>query len=518
MSLERAAPWPLATGAGALLLNSALGGACVLAFAPFGLYFVPLLSLTLLASLVERAAGARRAAALGLAFGLGYFLTGVSWIYVSLHDFGGMSMPLAAFATLFFCTYLSLFPAAAAGLTKAIPANPGVRLGVVFPAAWTAMEWARGWVFTGFPWLAVGYSQAPASPLVGYAPIVGAFGLSLIVAACAGLLAWWAPWARLRPQGWRMMLHPAVGLLVAVAGVGAGLQRVAWTVPAGERISVTLVQGNIKQDIKWRPEFVRESLDTYLKYTLASQSRLIVLPETALPLFNVDVPRDYLDLLARHARANDGDIVLGVPELVAGEPPRFYNSVMSYGTSPSQTYRKVHLVPFGDYFPRWGFISWIMNALDIPMSDFSRGEAYQQPMTVAGQEVAVNICYEDVFGEEIIRQLPKATLLANFTNDAWWGDSFASAQHTQMSQMRSLETGRYMLRATNTGLTAIIDERGRIRASAPQFVATVLHGTAQGFNGSTPYVRWGNLPFLALAAAGLAGPWAWARLRQRALN
>jgi apolipoprotein N-acyltransferase len=518
MSLERAAPWPLAGGAGALLLCGVLGGACVLAFAPFGLYVVPFVSLTLLASLIERADGTRRAAALGAAFGLGYFLTGVSWIYVSLHDFGGMSMPLAAFATLFFCTYLCLFPAAAAALTKAIPASPGVRLGIVFPAAWATMEWARGWVFTGFPWLAIGYSQAPASPLVGYAPIFGAFGLSLIVAGCAGLLAWWAPWARLRSQGWRMMLHPAPGLLAIVAVVGAGLQQLAWTVPTGERVSVTLAQGNIKQDIKWRPEFVRESLDTYLKYTLASPSRLIVLPETALPLFNVDVPPDYLELLARHAKANGGDVLLGVPELVAGKPPLFYNSVMSYGSNPTQTYRKVHLVPFGDYFPRWGFISWIMNALDIPMSDFSRGEAYQQPMSAAGQAVAVNICYEDVFGEEIIRQLPKATLLANFTNDAWWGDSFASEQHTQMSQMRSLETGRYMLRATNTGLTAIIDERGRIRASAPQFVATVLHGTAQGFSGSTPYVRWGNLPFIFLAAAGLAGPLVWARLRRSALN
>jgi apolipoprotein N-acyltransferase len=484
----------------------------VLAFAPFEFYLVPFIGLTVLASLIERAPGTRRAAVLGFAFGLGYFIAGVSWIYVSLHDFGGMSMPLAAFATLFFCTYLSLYPAGAAAITKSIPVPTGLRLGVVFPAAWMLGEWTRGWVFTGFPWIAIGYSQAPASPMAGYAPIAGAYGLSFLTAAGAGLIAWWAPWARLRPERSRVLLHPAPALLALLVGAGFGLKQVSWTAPVGEPITVTLAQGNIEQSIKWRPEFVRESLDTYAKLTLASRSRLIVLPETAMPMFQVDIPEGYLQLLARHAQSNGGDILLGVPEVVQGAPARYYNAVTSHGTSPTQTYRKVHLVPFGDYFPRWGFISWIMTALEIPMSDFSRGEPDQQPLSVAGQFVAVNICYEDVFGEEIIRQLPKATLLANFTNDAWWGDSIASEQHTQMSQMRALETGRYMLRATNTGLTAIIDERGYIRAAVPEFVATSLHGTAQGFGGSTPYVRWGNLPALLLAAAGLLVPLLWSRI------
>jgi apolipoprotein N-acyltransferase len=169
-------------------------------------------------------------------------------------------------------------------------------------------------------------------------------------------------------------------------------------------------------------------------------------------------------------------------------------------------YRKHHLVPFGDYTPRWFFVTWVMSALDIPMSHFARGVAVQEPMRVAGQRVAVNICYEDVFGEEIIRQLPAATMLANFTNDAWWGESIASEQHLQMAQMRAQETGRYMLRATNTGVTSIIDERGRVTASAPKFVATALHGTARGYSGSTPYVWWGNGPFLLLAAGMLLLP------------
>jgi apolipoprotein N-acyltransferase len=176
---------------------------------------------------------------------------------------------------------------------------------------------------------------------------------------------------------------------------------------------------------------------------------------------------------------------------------------MSLGTERPQVYRKYHLVPFGDYFPQWGFVSWIMRALDIPMSAFSRGEPYQDPMSVSGEHIAVNICYEDAFGEEIIRQLPKATILANFTNDAWWGESLASEQHFQMAQMRAQETGRYMLRATNTGVTAIIDERGFVVAQAPKFIATVLEGQARGFTGATPYVLWANWPFLALCTVAL---------------
>ena len=188
-------------------------------------------------------------------------------------------------------------------------------------------------------------------------------------------------------------------------------------------------------------------------------------------------------------------------------PTWYFNSVISLGTNRRQSYRKYHLVPFGDYVPQWSFITWVMDAMDIPMSSFSRGEKYQKPLEAAGQRVAVNICYEDAFGEEVIRQLPAATMLANFTNDAWWGDSAASEQHLQMAQMRAQETGRYMLRATNTGVTAIIDERGQVLEQAPEFVTTVVHGQAQGFSGSTPYARWGNWPVLALLALILVTPW-----------
>jgi len=512
----RRAPSALSARAGALLLSLLLGGACVLGFAPFYSWPVPIAALSGLAWLLQHAATPRRAALLGLAFGLGYFVTGVSWVFVSMHRYGGMSVPLASFATLFFCTYLALFPAAAAWVARRARSD-AARLALVFPAAWALAEWVRGWMFTGFPWLAVGYAQSPSGPLSGFAPIVGAYGVSLLSALSAGLLVWWSPWRPLRRNGAGMraaFLHPAAAILAGLWLGALALKPVAWTAPEGAPVSVSLVQGNIEQEMKWRPERAQASLDTYLRLTLGSNARLILLPETALPLLNVDVPAEYLDLLKAHAQRQGGDVLLGVPEYVpagvqdesddggAGEG-RYYNSVMSYGASPTQVYRKHHLVPFGDYFPRWFFVTWVMSALDIPMSSFSRGDARQQPLAVAGQRVAANICYEDVFGEEIIRQLPAATVLANFTNDAWWGDSAASEQHLQMSQMRAQETGRYMLRATNTGVTAIIDQRGRVLESAPEFAVAVVHGSMQGFSGSTPYVWWGNWPFLAIAAAML---------------
>lgn len=512
---------PLSPGVGWLFLSALLGAASVLGFAPVYLFPVPIATLAGLAWLWRRSGSAGQALALGLGFGLGYFLTGTSWVYVSMHDFGGMAWPLAGFATVFFCSYLALFPAVAGWAFARLSAPVWARLTIVFPALWALAEWVRGCMFTGFPWLAAGYSQSPNGPLSGFAPLLGVYGVSLLVAASAGLLIWLAaalaatrgepPPSRARA----MLSHPALVVVVLLWLVGWVLQRVHWTAPAGEPVTVSLVQGNIEQDIKWHPESARASLETYLELALRTPGRLILLPETALPVLNVDLPQDYLDALTRPARARGGDVLTGVAEYVQADPPRYYNSVMSFGTRPTQAYRKYHLVPFGDYVPRWGFLTWIMSTLQIPMSDFSRGERYQRPLDVAGQRVAINICYEDAFGEEIIRQLPEATLLANFTNDAWWGKSAASDQHLQIAQMRSQETGRYMLRATNTGVTAIIDERGRVVDSVPQFVIAVLEGRAQGRSGTTPYIFWGNWAFLALVAAGLSVPLFSKRFRRR---
>jgi apolipoprotein N-acyltransferase len=481
-----------------------LGAVTVAGYAPFYLFPLPVITVAGLFYLWSRAPGPRAAAWTGLAFGLGLFLFGVSWVYVSLHDFGAMPMPLAAAATFLFCAFLALFPASVGYACARFEMPNAVRFGALAPAIWVLAEWTRSWIFTGFPWLALGYSQVPSSPLAGFAPVLGIHGVTLATAASAGLLVsgWLDAVEKGKGEGFRVpavfsfLLHPSSFILAVVWLGGLALKQVEWTEPVGEPINVSLLQGNIPQDLKWLEERVPVTLKTYSALAAASSSPLIILPETALPLFVDQVPQEYLAMLAGHARKNGGDILIGVPErLPNGE---YYNSVISYGTAPSQTYRKSHLVPFGEFIPLRPVLGWIVSVLAIPLQDFSRGGESQRPLAVAGQRVAVNICYEDAFGEEIIRQLPEATLLVNVSNVAWFGRSMAPGQHLQISQARALETGRPMLRATNTGVTGVIGPDGRRLGVAPEFTMTTVTHRVQGYGGSTPYVRWGNTAALAL--------------------
>ena len=473
-----------------------LGALSVLGFAPFYIYAVPILTLATLFTLWQHAGSKRAAFLIGYCFGLGLFGFGASWVYVSLHDFGMMPMPLALLATFLYCAFLALFPAIAGWLQAALKGaayKTPWRLLVLMPACFVLYEWTLGWVFTGFPWLTLGYSQVPSSPLAGYAPLLGVYGVSWLLLLSAGLVACaYQAWHKVSGRAWI-----ALGSLLLLWLTGAGLQTVAWTQAHGQPLSVSLLQGNIAQDLKWREDRLRTTYAAYREMVLNSKSQLIILPETAIPQFLDNVPPDYLELLAQHAQRQGGDLILGVPERDFVQRT-YYNSVISLGTSPTQSYRKQHLVPFGEFVPLKPVFGPIIAAMQIPLTDFARGVATQKPLAVAGQQVAMNICYEDVFGEEIIRQLPQATLLVNVSNDAWFGDSIAPRQHLQISQMRALESGRYMLRATNTGITAIVNEKGRVLKQVPVFRATILNGMAQGFSGSTPYVRWGNGLFLGL--------------------
>ncbi len=485
----------------AWLLAVLAGSVTVLGFAPFYLYPVPIATLAMLIVIWQRTGSARAAALIGFAFGLGYFLTGVSWVYVSLHDFGAMPALLAAVLTLLFCCILAAYLAATGAAYRALGARTVWITVVVLPALWTLADWVRGWLFTGFPWIALGYSQVPASPLAGYVPVVGVYGVTWATAMSAALLVtlwncWKGEGGKLKEKGCKRLL-PSAFILVFLWAGGYGLQQIAWTTPLGAPISVSLLQGNIPQDMKWRPERVAPTLNAYRDLVVASRARLIVLPETALPLFLHEVPADYLAELAAHARSNGGDALIGVPERSSARD--YYNSVLSFGMASTQTYRKSHLVPFGEFVPLKPLFGWFFEVAQIPLLDFSRGAETQEPLDVAGQRVAVDICYEDAFGAEIIRQLPQATMLVNVSNVAWFGRSVAPQQHLQISQTRALETGRYVLRATNTGMTAIINQRGKVLQVAPEFARAVVNGDAQGYAGATPFVHWGNVPVISLA-------------------
>ena len=481
-----------------LLLPLAAGAASVLGFAPFYLWPVPIATLAVLFFAWTRSANKRQAALAGFAFGLGYFLAGVSWVYVSLHDFGSMPAILAGLATFLFCAYLAIFPAATGALLLRFFEAPRARL-VAAPALFVLLEWLRGWLFTGFPWLTLGTSQVPGSPLAGFAPYVGAYGTSLAVAGAAALLA-----ALLASSAWKHFRAALAAGLAALFLVGAGARVPAWTEPAGPPVAMALLQGNVPQEIKWREDVRTKTLVDYRKMIFEARGRVVVIPETALPAFLDQLPPEYLESLRAHAREAGKEILLGTVEreFQPGGDYLYYNSLVRLTGEGTPAFRKRHLVPFGEFIPP-GF-RFVLAVLKIPLSDFSRGAGKQAPLVAAGVPFGVAICYEDIFGEEVIDLLPEAQVLVNVSNDAWFGKSFAAAQHLQASQMRALETGRWMVRSTNTGATAAIEPHGRVVAQLEPFTTGTLTAEVVPMGGMTPYARIGNAGALLLLVVVLA--------------
>ena len=462
-----------------LLVALLAGAATALGFAPFELFPVPFVTLAMLFVLWRRAESSGQAALLGFAWGMGCFLTGVSWVYVSLHDVGGMAMPLAAIATLAFCGILAVFPALAGWLWWRIATTDFFNV-FLLAGVWTLTEWLRGWVLTGFPWLALGYSQTPPSPLAGYAPVLGVYGIGLLVGGVSSCLTFY--WRK--PLAWVAVAFVFIG--------GQALRSIEWTEPVGEPVSVSLLQGNIPQSLKWVPENLTLSMETYARLAAEHPAQLVVLPETAIPLLFDQIPRELLRRFTAGGEAMIGSAVRTGKGYTNG-------AVALTPQLDMQVYSKVHLVPYGEYVPP-GF-AWFFGLVNIPMSNFSAGPPDQKPLAIAGQQVMPNICYEDLFGEEILAGLPEATLLINLSNTAWFGDSLAQPQHLQIARLRALETGRPVLRATNTGMTAAISPDGQVTAKLQAFVTGALVVPVRGYTGITPYARLGNWAAVLLALA-----------------
>ncbi len=490
----RTTAWPM--------LFAALAGACsVFSFAPFGWWPLQILALAFLFYQVGMDTNTRRSTLLGWAFGFGWSVAGMHWLYITMNRFGNIPGPMAVAAVLLLGAYMGIFSALVTGCATwlrkrwSLPVSSFLLL--VLPFAWGISEWMRGWVFTGFPWVASGYAHN-TSPLAGFAPVVGAYGLGAIAAVCAScvvMLTQRARWA-------------GVGLLAGLMALGFGLRQVAWTEPKGQPISVRLLQGNVPQQQKFDPEHVMRTLQQYHEMATAERADLIALPETAVAVPPQYLPPDYLAAFKTFAAQSNSHLMYGIP--IADGPDRYANSVV--GIAPSGAgYRfdKQHLVPFGEFVPP-GF-RWFVDMMKIPLGDMTRGAAVQAPFAVKDQLVLPNVCYEDVFGEEIALQLRSmaqpATMLLNVSNLAWFGESIAIPQHLQISQMRSLETGRPMLRATNTGATVVIDSRGQVAASVPNYTRGSLSASVQGMQGLTPFIRYGNYLLLALAAAAFAAAW-----------
>jgi apolipoprotein N-acyltransferase len=480
------------------LLSCLAGVAHTLSFAPFGLPALQPAALAVLIALVQRAPDWRRAARLGFVFGLGWFAAGMSWVYISMHDYGEMPAWMAVIATFALIAYLAAYPALAAAAAHRATAQPALRLLLAWPGAWALSEWLRGTLLGGLPWIASGYAHADG-PLAGYAPIVGVYGLCLIAAVIAGAIV-----LLLQPRS-RPMRFAALALALVLIAGGAMLRQFEWTRPAGAPLKVKLVQGNIPQDLKFSDGGTQLSVARYFPMMPdppGEHSDLVVLPESAFPLPLNDLPADVQQYLLDFPREQHSALIFGTFLQEPGN--RIYNSAVGLqADQPMQRYSKRHLVAFGEFVP-FGF-HWLMELVRIPIGDQDRGPPYQPPMQLAGQRIAVNICFEDLFGAEIVaawhEPALEPTMLLNLSNLAWFNDSLALPQHLQIARMRALETGLPLLRATNTGATAIIDPHGRVLAQLPFLQAAALRGEVSGFRGRTPYVMHGDLSAMALALA-----------------
>jgi apolipoprotein N-acyltransferase len=476
---------------------------------------------------LTRTTGWKSAALTGGAFGFGNFVTGVWWLYVSMHDYGGMAPPLAAAALVLFSLYLAVYPALAAGVWSFCaghaqngalddkPFSPTWHGAFAFASAWAVSEWLRGYVFTGFPWLASGYPQVDG-PLAGFAPVAGVYGVGWMLALVAALIVQAVVRVRepadLRKGATRVArVAPAAVVAVALIVAGMLLPLATWTVPANAPLKVRLLQGNVKQEMKFEQAGMVAAINEYQQMITAKPADLIVTPETAIPVLIQELPVPFATAVRNFVDSTGTSILFGAiggtitPE---GRLVDYTNSTFGITPGSHELYRydKHHLVPFGEFVP-WGF-RWFVNLMNIPLGDFSRGAPVQKPFLVHNQPVSVDICYEDIFGEEIARSIREsdtpAGVLVNSTNLAWFGDTIALDQHLQIARMRSLETGRPMLRATNTGTTAAIDARGNVIARLAPFTVGSIDVTVQGTSGNTPYVTSGNNTVLAVSLFLLA--------------
>ncbi|MFZ4481510.1 MAG: apolipoprotein N-acyltransferase [Rhodoferax sp.] len=499
--------WPIAFQAPALALAGLRAGEPV--------WWLQLLSLTLLAGLLQRCRSARQGALLGWLFGIAWLAGTVSWTFVAMHTYGGLPASLSMLAVLVLTGLMALFYAGACALYAAVRPAQGAMAALVFAALWLLAELARGTWLTGFGWGAVAYAHIDG-PLAGYAPWLGVYGMCALAAWLAMHMA--GAW-RAGSAGQRLGNLPAALLVLGLPFL------IAITMPAfsasSGRLSVTLLQGNIPQDEKFEPgSGVPLALDWYAQQLNASRTQLVIAPETAIALLPQQLPAGYWDALQQRFGSGGQAALLGIP--LGNDRQGYTNSVLGLKPGQAQAWRydKQHLVPFGEFIPP--LFKWFTALMNIPLGDFNRGDRRQPPFDWQGQKLAANICYENLFGEELASQFAEPalvpTLFVNVSNLAWFGQGLAIDQHLQITRMRALEFERAFVLATNTGATAIVDHRARVVGAIARGSRSALVGEVEGRTGVTPYAWWvarfGLWP-MWLAALALVWLAARGRLRKR---
>ncbi len=460
-----------------------------LAFAPFEYSYLAVFSLVMV-FLSWLNCSPARAAIRGYLFGLGLFGSGISWVYISIHTYGGAPALGSFLLTLLVVCFWALFPALTAYIAVKLAGKQKHKIIWIIPFVWIGVEYFRGyWLINGFPWLQIAYTQINM-PLQGFMPVLGVYGSGFLLALSVSIIV----------AGFKQFLKAISAMLIFVLmwGVGVYLQTIEWTQPIGKTISVALIQGNVPQDQKWLAQNRIQTLTFYKQMTEENWDvDIIVWPETAIPAYLSQVKEVYLTPLSRQAKAHNTDVIVGLKSF--DNKKKHYNSVVTLGVNENQ-YDKAHLLPFGEYLPLQPLSGFILESLNIQLGDFASGGFDQKLLVAGGYSFATSICYEDAFGSEVASYMPKAAFLVNVTNDAWFGDSLEPYQHMQIAQMRAIETGRYMLRSTNTGVTAIVAPDGRIVKEAPLFKQAVLKGNIVPMGGVTPYAGIGDNIILFILA------------------
>lgn len=464
-----------------------LGGLSVAAFEPFGFGPIMLVALMGLFWIWMQTDSHFEGFQTGFWFGLGQFGVGVSWLISSIYLFSGVNLALSVIAVFIFVSFLAFFMGVAGYLARYFyhHSRPALVLIVLFPAIWVLVEWLRSTLFGGFPFLLTGNSHLHTW-LDGFAPLLGVLGVSWAVALSAALLLW-----IVLQRTW---LIASFALLLLWTGA-AGLQTIEWVKPVGAPIKVALLQGNISQDQKWQQEAFMPTMKTYVSQTKSAigTADLIVWPETAIPAYFDMVEKGALRTFIKDAQLLETDVLLGVITRDQ-ENNKYYNALVN-ARNPEQEYRKSHLVPFSEYFPFPKVFNALSLLFDIPFSSFSHGDT-PKTMKLAGMDVGLSICYEMAFGEELAESLPDAKFLVTVSNDAWFAHTLEPAQQLQDAQMRALELGREVARATNTGYSVVIDTKGNIKAELEPYTEGVLIADVQPYEGLTFYAQWKQLPVL----------------------
>lgn len=470
------------------------GAASVLAFAPFHAWLLAIVCPALLLALWS-GGDARLAAWRGFLYGTAEFLAGIYWIYIAVSGLGPAPWWLGVLFYIVLSCICAVFPALTGYVVKRFSPAPGYPWLVLIPALWTLFEWIRSFIFTGFPWLALGFSQG-THVLGGFAPVFGLYGVSFACILVAVLLV-----LALRSSvAYGSRLSALAGIAVVFVA-GAVLGGITWTQPAGAPFTVALAQANIPQQEKWTDPAVQLSLQRYSRLTRAHPSaELVVWPEASIPAWYMEVAPQ-LRKFAAEERAHGQSVVYGVLAY-DWQANKGYNAVAAMGAGVGIThniYFKRHLVPFGEYFPVPEWIKHWLSKHSLPHSSFTPGPLDQPPLAVRGWRIAVANCYEIAFGRLIRRQLPLANFIINVSDDGWFGHSIASAQQFEMAQTAARETGRYVLAVTNSGVTGIIDQEGRVVSRLSRYREGVLTGKIRSHVGATPYVRVGNWLIVCLS-------------------